>query len=119
MQIFVKSLTGSIITLEVSGTDTIANVKRKITDKEGIPVEKQRLVHNDKQLEDDKTLDACGIKRENTIYIVLKNVVHPVQPGEGQDRGAWLVIGLPFSCEGPTAGTSLVLTAVVIQPSMG
>lgn len=75
MQIFVKTLTGSIITLEVSGTDTIGNVKQKITDKEGIPVNQQRLVYDDKQLEnDDETLDEYGIKRENTIHIVLKNI---------------------------------------------
>ena len=75
MQIFVKTLTGSIITLEVSGTDTIGNVKQKITDKEGIPVNQQRLVYDDKQLEnDDMTLDEYGIKRENTIHIVLKNI---------------------------------------------
>ena len=75
MQIFVKTLTGSIITLEVSGTDTIGNVKQKITDKEGIPVNQQRLVYDDKQLEnDDVTLDEYGIKRENTIHIVLKNI---------------------------------------------
>ena len=85
MQIFVKTLAGNIITLEVSGTDTIANVKQKITDKEGIPVNQQRLVHDDKQLEDDdKTLDECGIKRENTIYIVLKNVEPSLEnPGKG------------------------------------
>ena len=85
MQIFVKTLAGNIITLEVSGTDTIANVKQKITDKEGIPVNQQRLVHDDKQLEDDdKTLDECGIKRENTIYIVLKNVEASLEnPGKG------------------------------------
>ncbi|KAL5470920.1 hypothetical protein EMCRGX_G028979 [Ephydatia muelleri] len=95
MQIFVKTLAGNIITLEVSGTDTIANVKQKITDKEGIPVNQQRLVHDDKQLEDDdKTLDECGIKRENTIYIVLKNVepslenpVSPKDKKEGRGEG--------------------------------
>ena len=73
MQIYVKSLAGRIITLEVSGTDTIANIKEKITDKEGIPGGQQRLVYDEKQLEDDeKTLDDCGIRREATIYIVLK-----------------------------------------------
>ena len=89
MQIYVKTLAGNIITLEVSGTDTIANIKQKINDKEGIPLGQQRLVYDDKQLEDDeKTLDDCGIKREATIYIVLKDVENaggnnpePANPG--------------------------------------
>ncbi|KAL5470905.1 hypothetical protein EMCRGX_G028959 [Ephydatia muelleri] len=72
MKILVKTLTDSI-TLEVSGTDTIANVKQKITDQVKIPVNKQRLIHDGQQLDDNKTLDECGIKRESVIDVVLKN----------------------------------------------
>ena len=71
MQVFVKFLTGKVITLDVHGDEKVESVKQKIKAVEGLEIAEQRLVYSGTALDNDRALDDYAIGKESTLYLIL------------------------------------------------
>jgi hypothetical protein len=78
MQIFIKTLSGKIINVDIEGRDTIKSVKEKIYEQEGIPVSNQRIIIGGKQPTDDTTMTDCDVQKLTIIHMVLKDNTNTV-----------------------------------------
>jgi len=90
VQLFVKTLTGKTVSIEVEAGEAIEDVKARIAEKEGIPPEQQRLIFGGQQLQDGKTIDDYDLGDDATLHLVLR-----LRGGRSNDQNCPLTFGSP------------------------
>ena len=74
VEVFAKLLSGKVFPLTVQLSDTVASVKVKVQDAEGISSHDQRLIFGGVELDDSSTLRQCNVQKESTIHVIGVNV---------------------------------------------
>eukprot|EP01047_Picozoa_sp_COSAG01_P008021 COSAG01_NODE_311_length_19072_cov_73.511727_9_plen_205_part_00 len=90
MQIFVKTTTGRTIILRACGSDTGAVIKSRIQTAEGVPPNQQSLFFGKRELEDERTLDDCGVCKEGTLRLVLTQAGASMRSGRSDATAVML-----------------------------
>ncbi|XP_020150625.1 polyubiquitin-like [Aegilops tauschii subsp. strangulata] len=72
MEIFVKVPSGRTLIITVEGSDTVGSVMEKVRQKEGVPLDPQRVVYAEKQLEHGRTLAEYNVMKESTLCVILR-----------------------------------------------
>jgi ubiquitin C len=74
MQLFIKTLTGMTITLEVEPSELIESVKQRIQEKHGFPAEQQHLIFAGKEMRDERSIADCNVGKKSTIHMILQRI---------------------------------------------
>ena len=72
MQVFVKTISGKYITLDILPETTVLALKQQVYNKEGIPVDAQIFVFAGKSLQDEHLLSEYGVMQESTLFLMLR-----------------------------------------------
>lgn len=94
IQVFVKTLTGKTLTLEIHPDDSINHVKAKIEDREGVPAQDQRLVFAQSNLDGARTVAEYGITKDSTLHLVLN-----LRGGGGVIEPSLRVLAMKYNCD--------------------
>lgn len=112
MQIFVKTLTGKTITLDVSSSDSIHAVKEKIRDKEGIPPDQARLLFAGRQLACSRTLGVWGAAPDRSSHLLHRAADYNIQ----KESNLHLMLLLRSGPSGPWSGTVRLYALANLKP---